>query len=312
MAVTDSTVTTPAAVRPQVQRRPARAGYRLLVLLSWLGGAALVAYFVSHTRGAAVPAATYLGRWYGLIGFVLFLFLSLYGLRRVGYRTQVGRLEWWYRAHLMLGVVTLALLGAHCASPFLGASAAGVGTSPGAVLHYAARSPFLITLHVGFWGTLLTGILGWVWQTIVRNWMLKHEYRPAILKELDSTRQTLKRKLYAIAEQDDAREAGLTRVFMKDAMDRSLQNLALRRAMNMWKMRDWKYWEGQVDQAAANKEMPGLRDEARQVLRELNRVEVLRSYHRALRWWTTIHLLFTILGVQMMLWHVWLVSAYPR
>src|SRR5262245_5495563 len=141
----------PVMVRPEVRSRPARPGYRALSIAVLLLSGLLVWYFLLATRGAPVPAATELGRWYGVIGALLLAFLSLYGLRRFGYSLQAGRLEWWYRAHLALGVLCLALLGCHCASAWL-----GTPTAPGGRWAHGFRSPFLTLLQIGFWGTVLT------------------------------------------------------------------------------------------------------------------------------------------------------------
>lgn len=223
-----------------VQRRPARTAYRVLVVLIWLLGAALVALFVQQVRGAAVPAATAIGRIYGLIGAVLFAFLALYGLRRIGYRIRLGTLETWYRAHLVLGSLALVLLACHSG--------------------FAFRTPFLAALQIAFWGAFLSGIFGWAYQSCMKAWMVRHEYRPAVRSELESRRDELLAQLTAAAA---------------DGASANPQ-----------------------DQAAARA--------------DLNRVEVLLTYHRRLRFWTIFHLLFTVAGIQLALWHIWIVAVYPR
>lgn len=273
-------------IRPTTEIRPVRKGYRLLTVLVWLLSAGLIGYFVQQTRGAAVPASTQVGRLYGLVGTGLFVFLALYGLRRISYFSRFGKLEFWYRAHLLLGLVALVLLGCHSGFQF--------------------RSPFLAALQIGFWGSVGTGIFGWAYQTLIRWWLVRHEYTPAVLSELDARRDRIVSRLYSLAEENS--KAG--EAFSKQDVDRAVRGMAARRSANLWQMKDWTFWEAQADAAAG--EWTSLSREARQLVRDLNQVEVLRSYHRFMRGWTLYHLLLSAVGVQFMLWHIVSVAVNPR
>lgn len=299
---------TRSAPKPRVQYRRYRSSYALLTLAALAFSAWLVWLFYDRTRGTAIPAATEIGRWYGLVGVALFVFLALYGLRRIGYRQRAGSLEFWYRTHLVLGLVALALVGAHSASAFLGAQAAGYGPGPIAALRYAFRSPFLGVLQIGVWGVMATGILQWVLQSTLKQWMIRNESRPTILMELNESRARLLAELQLLTGEDDTKSA-LASQFKQDALARATQQMALGRMAGVWLFRDVAYWEKQLERT---EEVSGLNPEARHLLRELNRVEVLRFYHKLIRFWTTVHLLFTGLVVQMMAWHVYLVSFRPR
>ena len=212
--------------------RKQRGGYRAAITLVWLVIIGLVVYYQSVTAHLHVPAASTPGRAYGLVGLILFLLLSLYGVRRVVYLGRYAPLAWWYRAHMLLGALTLALLACHCGIAF--------------------RSPFLSALQIGFWGTVLTGVGGWAYQTYMARQLLQSGARPAMWKELEIERDQLQARLADAGEADGALRAELE----------------------------------QTEQA-------------------------LRSYRR-LRAWTTVHLLFTVFGVQMALWHVWMVAVNPR
>jgi hypothetical protein len=155
-----------------------------LCVLTWLAAGVLLLLFLSRTRGEPVPAASTMGRWYGLAGAVLLLFLTLYGIRRVVFMARLGSLETWYRAHLLLGVLALVLLGCHSG--------------------FGVRSLFLGALQLSFWGSVLTGAVGWGYQTALTRWMVRHEYRPTILRELDATRDALARRLEEALEAERA------------------------------------------------------------------------------------------------------------
>lgn len=265
--------------------RPQRTGYHGLTVLAWIIVAVLTYYFVRHTAGARVPAATQVGRLYGLVGTVLFVFLAGYGVRRIAYRGQMGALEWWYRAHLLLGLVTLGLLACHSG--------------------FSMRRPFLVLLQLGFWGTLLTGILGWAYQTALKKWMVRHEFRPAVLKDLEARARELSEGLAPPAP-------GEADALATDAARRALLELARRRAGHLWPMQDWSFWDGQVEAVVSDVPTDVLNESARARLRELNRTEVLAQQHRILRGWTTVHLLFTVAAIQLILWHVAMVAGNPR
>ncbi len=286
MGASDSSAIPGAAVRPDVATRPTRTGYRVLTVLAWLLSGGLIWFYLQATAGAEVPAATQWGRYYGLAGTVLFAFLALYGLRRISYRSRSGTLQFWYRAHLVLGLIALVLLGCHSGFQF--------------------RSPFLTALQIGYWGTVGTGVFGWLYQTLIRWWMVRHEYTPSVLTEINASRDRILTRLYTLAE---AEGPGAPK-FSKQDVDRAVRAMAARRSANLWRMPDWNFWDGQVDAAAA--ELTPLSMEARQLVRDLNQVEVLRSYHRFMRGWTLYHLLLTAVAVQMVVWHIITVSLYPR
>jgi len=307
MAGYDNTSHSGAPAELRVHARPWRPTYRLLTLAAWVLCAYLIWYYLEHTGAAEVPAATQVGRWYGLIGSVLFGFLAFYGLRRVAYRTSIGRLEWWYRTHLVLGLVALVILACHSG--------------------FAFRSWFLGALQVGFWGAVLTGAVGWAFQTAFKQWMVAHEERPTVLKELDARAEQLLQRLSASCASASAVAAsaemhptpgGLADppeeapALTQETLNRILQQMSTRRFSQLSYFPGWDFWDGQVEESLLNSGLESLPADQRQWLRELNRTEVQRSYHRALRWWTTVHLLFTALGVQMMIWHILSVAGSPR
>lgn len=263
--------------------RSSRPGYRVLSLAVLLGSAALVWVYQRATVGVPVGAATGIGRWYGLIGTLLFLYLAAYGVRRVTHRGRAGSLETWYRTHLVFGVLATALLLVHC----------GV----------AMRTPFLAVLQVGFWGTVLTGLFGWVYQTALKRWLIQHEARPTILKEVEARRSELLARLEALEKEEGGSSRGVAT---------ALRHMATVRGQNLWRMPDWGFWDRQVDELLGSGRVGDIPLGAGRLIRELNRMDVLRFYHRLLRWWTTVHLLLTALGVQMVVWHVWMVGWYPR
>lgn len=286
MSASETSTARGTVIRPTTEIRPARKGYRFLTVLVWLASAGLIVNFVNATRGSTVPAATQVGRLYGLAGTVLFAFLALYGLRRISYFSRIGRLEFWYRAHLLLGLLALVLLGCHSGFQF--------------------RSPFLAALQIGFWGSIATGVFGWAYQTVIRWWLVRHEYTPSVLSELDARRDRIVSNLYTLAEESS--KGG--QAFSKQDVDRAVRGMAARRQTSLWQMKDWTFWEAQAD-AAADEWSP-LTREARQLVRDLNQVEVLRAYHRFMRGWTLYHLVLSAVGVQFMLWHIVTVAIHPR
>jgi hypothetical protein len=256
----------------------------------------LTAYFLSATSGTHVPAATQIGRWYGLAGALLFTFGALYSVRHPVYRKRAGSLEWWYRAHLVLGSVALVLLGCH----------SGV----------QVRSGFLALLQIGFWGTVLTGVGGWAWQTALRRWLIRNEWRPLVLKELDRERAELLRRLGPVeglgksvtGEMGVSVEASTRDRVVKEAQ-RGLEQL---RTGLLWRFPAALAWDGEATRLLGEPEMQELTPADRKLLLEWQRVEVQRAYQHLLRGWTHFHLIFTVVGVQLMLWHIWMVAVFPR
>lgn len=276
--------------------RPRRPGYRALAAGTVAVCAVLAAYFLSATSGSLVPAATQLGRRYGLAGALLFTFGALYSVRHPVYRKRAGALEWWYRAHLVLGVVALVLLGCHSG------------------LH--VRSGFLALLQIGFWGTVLTGAGGWAWQTALRRWLIRNEWRPLVLAELDRERAELLRRLGSTGETGKATSAEETEPVQPSARDLAVseaqRGLEQLRTGLLWRFPPALTWDGEATRLLGEPGMQELTPADRKLLLEWHRVEVQRAYQHLLRGWTHFHLLFTVLGVQLMLWHIWMVSVFPR
>lgn len=295
----------PSAVAPALVRiRPSLRNFRLMHTVLAVVAFGLVLLYQWEVAGVGgVGASTQMGRLYGLVGTGLMLFLAFYPLRRVLYRGRIGTMEFWYRAHLAVGVLGLALIGCHCG--------------------FAFRSPFLATLQIGFWGTVLTGVAGWVYQDAMKKWMMRHEPRPTVLRELVQRRETLLKRLEAfrppvpepevkdpgLATDDDDDEPPAPRVADPEAVRRLLTDRR-KAALLELRFREWAHWDALVEEICDH--AGGLPPAARQLLRELTRVEVLSFYHRILRGWTTIHLLFTLLTLQLVCWHIFIVATSPR
>lgn len=335
---------------PRAQARPQRLGYNALIAATWVAVLAIPwwfyrvylpewSFYEQLFKVSYVPASTPVGRWFGIVGALLFLFLICYGLRRTGYHTRAGRMPWWYRAHLLLGLLALALVGCHSG--------------------FAVRSPFYGALQVGFWGAVLTGVFGWAWVFAIKRWIARHEWQSGVWSALQIQRgQRLGqlRPVPAAAPKGSAaspaatggeapaapkgvetsaapKEAEAPPASAPDPLGPILRDLAARRAAHIWQFRGWEFWDAQADAAIARYqevkgadawkqavEMPRgeYRDkpvvltepEVRARLNELNRVEVLLSYHRWLRGWTTLHLVLAAAAVQLVLWHVLVIMRY--
>jgi len=273
-------------------RARATASYQLLTAFVIVICAVLVAFFIHATVDDAVPAASQVGRVYGLIGVALMAFLAAYGIRRYAYRARIMRLETWYRAHLVLGVVTLTLLGCHSG--------------------FAFRSMFLGTLQVSFWGAVLTGIFGWGYQTVLRNWMVHHEFRPTVLRELDESLTAARESLEKQVAGLETEAAGLGGISLQKLVAHVVQQMGHIRFQHVWRFPDHSYWERRVHAVLKKVGVADLPPEVQVVIVELNHLEVLRWYHVVLRAWTTLHLWFTFFAIQMMVWHCWMVGRYPR
>lgn len=312
------------------QRRGLRISYAAWIVLTWAGciGIAtwfLLSYLPRFRTGspAFTPTAaeTPVGRWFGVVGVALFVVLALYGVRRTAYRSRILPLPWWYRSHLLLGILALTLLGLHSG--------------------FAIRSPFLGLLQVAFWASVLSGILGWAYTAAIKRWLLRHEWRPAVWTELASTRGLLVERLQTALNGGspdsggkDERKKGeeedpAVRAAAEQAHRVALENAARRtgevtgrltavRRANLWRFPTWEFWDSEVARALENGGTAGghgphnshLPFEALRHATELNRVEVLRSYHRILRGWTTIHLILAVIALQLVIWHVWVVVSF--
>jgi hypothetical protein len=289
-----SQVETSASERAVPRRLPGRstAGYQILSAVTLVLCAVLLAVYLKAVGSDPIPARTQLGRVYGLVGFLLLLVLAAYGARRYAYHVRLMPLEWWYRAHLLLGLLALTLLGCHSG--------------------FALRSPFLAVLQVSFWGVVLTGVLGWAYQSALKSWMVRHEYRPTILKELDGAlalvRARVEREIGALETEAAAKGS----ISLQTLVTQLLERMRRARSQHLLRFPDHTFWESQVEGLFQKFGLGDLSQEVQLLVVELNHLEVLRWYHVVLRSWTTLHLLFTFLAVQMMLWHVWMVSWYPR
>jgi hypothetical protein len=256
----------------------------LLTLLTLIGCGMLVAYYVSATAGSKVPAATLVGRWYGISGALLFTFGALYNVRHQVYRQRMGSLEWWYRAHLTLGAVAIAVLGCHSG--------------------FEMRSGFLAALQVGFWGTVITGALGWLWQTSFKRWLVNNEWRPLVRSETSRERDALLKRFESLSTVETPARA--------PALQQARGRLAQLRSAQLWRFPSPAAWDQAATEVLLAPQFAALQSEDREQLLELNRLEVQHSYHRGLRAWTSVHLIFTVLGVQLVVWHIWMVAVNPR
>lgn len=288
--VVASTVET---ARPQFHVRPQRMGYRLLMVIAAVATPVLVWLWIQQTRGMTHGAASQLGRIYGLIGAIVFLYLVYYGFRRISYYTGPLNQEWWYRGHLLLGWLSFVMVGCHAWN-----------------LKDWTRSPFLIALQIGFWGTMLTGIYGWVYLTLLKRWMIRHEYQPTVRKDLERNRTAVMAQLEALRAEPGASQSAMAQGMRGAAIDRALGQMKLRRLTHVWRLPNLQFWEQQVDNVSSA--LDALPKEAREPIQDLNRIEVLRSYHKGLRAWTNLHLILAGIGIQMMLWHVISVCSWPR
>ena len=236
---------------PKLLKRPRRRAYRLLALMLLAVSGALAVHYFEATEGAPVRAATQLGRIYGLVSAVLFALLSLYGLRRLYYRQRLGSLELWYRAHLVLGTVALAAAGCHAG--------------------FAFRSPFLTLLQIGFWGTVATGIFGWGYQTLLKRWMTRNEFRPTVMTELELAGAQLRRRLARYAAEGGPDHSALEARLLEQAIRGALARMALRRFFHSWRLPGWAFWEREIEAATSGGPLRELPDEPRRLVAELNR-----------------------------------------
>jgi hypothetical protein len=214
------------------------------------------------------------------------LLLVLYWGRRADYRRRFGRLEVWYRTHLWIGLIALALVGAHSG--------------------FRCRGVFLTTLQLFFWGAMATGLFGWLLQTWMKRQLLRHEDRPLVLTQLrqegERERQSLVERLGEVTESEWLR------------LRASLAGL---RRRHLCRFPSWVAWEAMVTAQAGralarhlNCLDPSDAGAALASLERLNRIEVLASYHRWLRGWTTFHMVLALGLAQLVLWHIYATTWY--
>jgi hypothetical protein len=279
----------------------------VLALSAWI-----VWFYLRATAGWSVPAATPLGRWYGGVGAGLMLVLVLYSVRHSAYRRRWGSLEVWYRTHLWLGVLALALVGAHCG--------------------FRCRGLFLTLLQLFFWGAIVSGLLGWLIQSWVQRVLLRHEDRPLVMaqiaRERDAAVEALTQRVKAAIVRESLRSDGEgpvpTPALEGAALDEARQEVAraLRavravRRRSIWRFPSVATWKKRVQyhgRPALAHRLDGLEPaESAAALEEMARVnlmEVYASYHRWLRGWTTLHLALTLGLAQLALWHIYITTAY--
>ncbi len=230
----------PRGIRRPRANRPGRAIYLWTAALTLGLCGWLISIYHQSTNGAPISAATETGRWYGLAAGVLILVLALYGVRRRAHRNPVGPLSWWYRSHLLLGMVAMTLLACHGG--------------------FRLRTPFLTVLQISIWGALLSGAVGLTIQALMRNRLRQVEPYPALASELETRLSRTQRAHGAASESEGG--------------------------------------------AAPPPRAPDVDEETE--------TRILLRSHRCMRGWTILHLVFAAAALQMTLWHIWLVSAYPR
>jgi hypothetical protein len=298
----------------------------VMALCAWL-----VWFYLEATAGWSVRAASPLGRWYGGVGAGLMLLLVLYSVRHASYRRRLGSLEVWYRSHIWLGIVALALVSVHCG--------------------FRCRGPFLTLLQLSFWGSMASGLIGWFLQTCVKTALLRHEGRPVVMQQIawekDAARAALTERVKRAILQRSEREAlrvarpaaeaaggaavqvaarsvapkpaGAERATTEAEREVAAALRAVRavRRRNLWRFPSAGSWKKLV-QYHGRPVLARLLDdlapaESAAVLEELerlNQLEVWASYHCWLRGWTTLHLAFTLALAQLILWHIYITTAY--
>jgi hypothetical protein len=273
--------------------RAPRAARRREAWPIWLGTAITAAIAVAAalwywrvTEGFSPRAATPIGRWYGGVGVGLMALLTLYIARRRCFRRRLGSLELWYRAHLWLGVLALALVGVHCG--------------------FHTRGLFLTLLQIAFWGSVASGLLGWVIQTWLKGALLRFEPRPLVMAGLRAELATERAALPARLPTTEPYDLELT-----------LRALAALRRRHLWRFPSGPTWEamatalsGRALSRHLNCLDPSDTAAVLESLARLNRLEVIASYHRWLRAWTTLHLALALAVAQLVAWHIYLTTAY--
>jgi hypothetical protein len=279
----------------------------VLALSAWV-----VWFYLRATAGWSVPAATPLGRWYGGVGAGLMLLLVLYSVRHAAYRRRWGSLQLWYRTHLWLGVLALAMVGAHCG--------------------FRCRGLFLTLLQLFFWGAVVSGLLGWLLQTWVKSVLLRHEERPLVMgqiaRERDAAIEALTERVKTAIVRASLRSGAECRApstpleeaardGARQEVARALRAVRAVRRRSIWQFPSVATWKKRVQYHGRPVLAHRLDDlepaESAAALEEMARVnllEVYTSYHRWLRGWTTLHLALTLGLAQLALWHIYITTAY--
>jgi hypothetical protein len=302
----------PARQAPRAAPRRRTPGPIWLATLAVLGLCAwLVWFYLRATKGWSVPAATPLGRWYGGVGVGIMLILVLYNVRHAAYRRRLGSLELWYRTHLWLGVIALALVGVHCG--------------------FHCRGLFLTLLQIFFWSAMASGLLGWLLQSGLKRVLMRREERPIVMSEIARERETARQTLVGLITEAILREANQRAQTMgapvptkeeaeavaQKEVQAALRAVAAVRSRNFWRFPSRETWRELVRSRGRpvlahhlNDLEPAESAAALEEMDRINRLETWASYHRWLRGWTTLHLALTLGLLQLVLWHIYMTTAY--
>lgn len=80
---------------------------------------------------------------YGIIGFVLIIFLAFYKVRKSIYRTKLGTLQTWMQAHIYIGIISTVLVAMHA------------GFRAGGIFSALLLTLFLLTVFSGIAGAMI-------------------------------------------------------------------------------------------------------------------------------------------------------------
>ncbi len=93
--------------------------FRYLYIALALAGASIVLYITQSGNTAQPPnGGTWQGYTLGTVGALLILWLSLLGIRKRQYSSNVGSVQSWASAHVYLGIALLVVATLHCAAQF--------------------------------------------------------------------------------------------------------------------------------------------------------------------------------------------------
>lgn len=278
---------------PRTAHRAPRTRSRRPPWPIWLGttitfalSLAAALWYWHATDGFTPRAATPVGRWYGGVGAGLMALLTLYVVRRRCYRRRMGSLEVWYRAHLWVGVLALALVGVHCG--------------------FRTRGLFLSFMQIAFWGSVGSGMVGWLLQSRLKEALRRYEPRPSVMTEIARGIAAARGALASLLPTVETGE--LASLFRR---------LAAVRRRHLWRFPTWPAWDamataqgGHALSRHLNCLDPADTTTVLEAVVRVNHIEVLASYHRWLRAWTTIHLALALAAVQLVAWHIYLTTAY--
>ncbi|NND66837.1 MAG: hypothetical protein HKN19_04540 [Halioglobus sp.] len=93
--------------------------FRYLYIALALTGASIVLYITQGGNSAQPPnGGTWQGYTLGTIGALLIVWLSLLGVRKRQYSSNVGSVQSWASAHVYLGIALIVVATLHCAAQF--------------------------------------------------------------------------------------------------------------------------------------------------------------------------------------------------